>query len=1157
MNFKKLLYSSLLLTIPSLYLGAQDIHLINIENEKAGKQEMYTDGFAEKISGNDITYNNLWNTNDQAFLVRTTNGKQEISWQSSPVHSIQNGKAHFILLICVDQANKSKKFNLSVNHKQVGSFINFHTADYQCDLDFGVSLHFERIANNSWGDGACFMEIEIPEQFLQKGEPVIFQITGENASENNWFMIFKHKDLTNEIVHRSTTDKCFVVTTNGNDLVVKAPKSYAKQQIAVTTNGDKPYKTTFKPAEEYALLTIKGGAKEKQLSITHHGEPLLSIPSFTTFKDSTYIVENTLFQQKKNEKGEFIFQQQYSDAYNRITKNQDKWWKNAKSYIMVSSHQDIAWMDAPYQCIADRDAFIVTPALALLEKHADYRYDIEDALILDEYLERHPRKRSTIERLIQNGQLGIGASYTQPYEEMQTGEALVRQFYYGKRSVSKRFPGYAPRTYWNVDVPGRTLQMPQILKKSGVQAIQYSRHERGVYNWFSPNSSSVMVFTPGHYGVAAQFLRKQPEEGLEKYLEYMNSLKDYRSHSKEPAVIGMLSAEDMSPAHTYYNWINKFRDFEQKTKSSLPTLVHATSDMFFDALKQTHPVLPSIQGERPNIWLYIHGPSHERALTTYREANRYATSAETFATIASLLRGNFNNYPKAEFDQLWKDLIYADHGWGGNKGYITDSVFYERYKTANRLAKKINLTSASYIASKIAVKEKKGTPVIVFNPLSYSYSSPVKITINTDKHPLDRLSLRDTDGKEVAYQVTEKNGKEATLEFIATQMPSVGYSSYYLKAKSSKTKTTLASNESTYYTLHFVNNQLKQITDKEFGKDLFDTEKFDVGDVFTMKSVGNGAGEFSSVQQPTMEEFDKTSNHNSPWQLQASGAVYSLYCSKSTFKDATIVRYLKLYKQIKRIDFTSSILGFNGKEYREFRQAFPLRSKAAVSYDVPFGTVVVGEDEIAGAAGERYQDICTTIHPRAATNWIGAIDGDTDIKLSSSVTVVDYIDPTAPKTNATILQPILFASRKSCNWKGEFYSQEGDHHFTFSLRSDAASNQDAGLASIAANHEPIALVNPERYANASLPEQLSFFNLDQANLSISTIKKQEDSDAVILRVYDATKKGVSVVAALQSYFPIQEIQHTDLLENNPTTVKEGQLKVGKRAIETFQLKMKK
>ena len=58
---------------------------------------------------------------------------------------------------------------------------------------------------------------------------------------------------------------------------------------------------------------------------------------------------------------------------------------------MNSDHQDIAWMDSPEKCVIERDTMLLTP---LFEKASNsdptYRFDVEDALMLKEFISRHP-----------------------------------------------------------------------------------------------------------------------------------------------------------------------------------------------------------------------------------------------------------------------------------------------------------------------------------------------------------------------------------------------------------------------------------------------------------------------------------------------------------------------------------------------------------------------------------------------------------------------------------------------------------------------------------------------------------------------------------------------------------------------------------------------
>lgn len=49
------------------------------------------------------------------------------------------------------------------------------------------------------------------------------------------------------------------------------------------------------------------------------------------------------------------------------------------------------------------------------------------------------------------------------------------------------------------------------------------------------------------------------------------------------------------------------------------------------------------------------------------------------------------------------------------------------------------------------------------------------------------------------------------------------------------------------------------------------------------------------------------------------------------------------------------LLNWDAVLYREYRLMWPLAfQRSSVSYEVPFGALTVGEDEMPGAAGERY-----------------------------------------------------------------------------------------------------------------------------------------------------------------------------------------------------------
>lgn len=849
---------------------------------------------------------------------------------------------------------------------------------------------------------------------------------------------------------------------------------------------------------------------------------------------------------------------------------------NGEILLMNSSHQDLAWMDLLEKCILERDTMLMTPLLKAASKDPGYRFDIEDVLMIREYIGRHPDSKETIITMLKDGRLSCGSTYQMPYEEMYSGESLVRQFYLGARWVMKNLDGYFPDTYWNPDVPGRTMQMAQIMAKSGTKNLVMSRHEKGVYKWCSPDGSYVTAYSPGHYAEDFTFLSKSFPEAADMLAQKsMFWANGYNGKAGIKPIIPVLSDWDMSPAKDYSslikNWNNltSFTD-EQGNRQDLilPKIRLATVPEFLDMFREANPELKSITGERPAVWLYIHGPSHEWALKASREGDIMMTVAEKFSTIDALLEGTFRNYPETRLAKAWESKIYPDHGWGGKGGESTDAIFLARYEEALSEAGAITDAALKSIASKIKVISTKGRPVIVFNSLSWQRDDPVSFSMGFDPGEASSIHFTDAGGKIVPVQLTEieryddKSFKRIKVVFIARGIPSLGYKTYYalpLTNNLTVQKALSGGKETQFYRIVLDKGCIRSIFDKELNAELLNCNYILGGDVFTMKSVGNGAGEFADVQQPEMEGFDKVSNYSPVWETESSGPVFSSFKIRQPIRNAVVETRVIIYNDLKRIDFETALLNWEGVLYREYRFALPVNMKnGKVSYEVPFAVLEVGKDEIAGAAGERYTTQCSDVHPRGIENWIGASGEKFGVTLSSSTAVADYIDPTGLADGATLLQPILLASRRSCHGEGNEYLQTGNHYYHFSLTSHKPGSGNGFKQGRQANEKLMAVVDPPQVKSASLPEEASFFSVNQDNVSVSAIKKAEDDNDVIIRIYETGKDDSDVI--INTWFKVKNAQKTDLIEFNGSPVgfssKTVPLKIGSHSIETIKLTLR-
>lgn len=1175
---KRFIFLSIILVANQTFntLIAQD-QSIQHTFKLAARAQSYSEGFEHNRGKNEFTYQSLRDDVTASLLTRCTDGSLTIEWETASLpKEITGGGAGFIWLAAVDHTAEGKKFSVFINNQLRFTFISSNQQEREFNSTDGGKLGFTTVSTDQHGDFHGYMWTWLPESWLEPGKPQTIKIVGEAAGSNSWIIVYQAKDalayLKNSARFSTWSDLIAIPDSKVYKVILNAPLTKAGEKITVEYGKEKRTFVLETGTENSSVsFTMPKSITGKKLTIKDETGKILSQSEFGKAESQTIMIPKSLLKVECSVQDGIItiktlrtYKPATIESLATLAQSPAA---NGKIYLMNSSHQDIAWMDSPEKCVILRDTMLLTPLFEIGSRNPEYRFDVEDALMIKEYITRHPDKRPLVQQMLTNGNISCGSTYIQPYEELYSGEALARQFYFGARWLKKEF-NYTADTYWNEDVPGRTLQMPQIMRKAGTKNLMLSRQEKGLYHWYSPDGSYITAYSPGHYGDAYVQLNKTFYDAALYISQQALYFNKYFSQDTDIPVTPILSDWDMSAAKDYSDIIKQWEAIDQLEikdnqviTAKLPEFKIVTAPEFFEAIEKEKTNIPILRGERPALWLYIHGPTHHKAISASREADILLPMAEKFATANALVRGNFDFYPFDRLNNAWEAKIFPDHGWGGKNGQITDDLFMEKYQFARNEAKAILDQTLNELASSIETEQSKGIPVVVFNSLNWFRNGTVTINMNTEsgKEPV----ITDASGNVYTIALPEV-GK---ISFVAANVPPCGYKTFYLSFKSSEKSTSLAGAMSTfaqtqlaenkYYKLTFTKGGLKGIIDKETNRELLNTEKFFGGEVFTMRSEGTGAGEFADIQQPTMEGFDIASFNAGYWQMRDSNAVFSKYTFRCKMRNAEIEETITLYNEEKRIDFDIALLNWDGELYREFRMAMPLRLyDPQVSYEVPFGVVNIGKDEMEGTPGERHKTLCKDMHPRGIQNWISASDNKTGVTLSSSVAVADWIDPTTDPVNYIVLQPLLMAARLSCHSEGNEYLQTGDHHFSFSLTSHKPGWQNGYKEAIEANENMQIVINPNMYKNASLPAEQSFFSTNSDNLMISTVKRAEDSNGFVARVYDI--EGKDSDAKIKIFKPVLEVWQTSLLEyplnKIKTAGKETEIKVGHHAIETFLFK---
>ena len=726
----------------------------------AALAKSFNEGFQRNTGKNEFSYQSLRDDVTESMLTRSTDGTLAIEWETSPVTQSIKAGAGFIWLAAVDHTTEGKKFSVYINDILRFTFISSGNPEREFAGEDGGKMGFTGISTDQHGDFHGYMWTWLPESWLIAGKPQSIKIVGEAAGSNSWIIVFQAKDALAYLLNSAkySTWSELIATPNNKtyQTVLNAPLTKAGEKITIKYGKEEQSVLLIAGIENCsASFSLPKSVKGKSISIKDATGKIFSVAEFGTIESQTIMIPKSLLTIETSVEGEIIkvktlrtYKPATIESMAALAQSPAA---KGNIYLMNSSHQDIAWMDSPENCVILRDTMLLTPLFEIGSRDPEYRFDVEDALMIKEYITRHPDKRPLVQQMLNNGNISCGSTFTQPYEELYSGEALARQFYFGARWLKKEF-GYTANTYWNVDVPGRSLQMPQIMRKAGTKNLMLSRQEKGLYHWYSPDGSYITAYSPGHYGDAYVQLNKTFYDAalfISQQALYFN--KYYHTETRNP-VTPILSDWDMSAARDYSNIIKQWEDIKkleindnQTIIAELPKFKKVTAPEFFDAVEKEKTKIPEIRGERPALWLYIHGPTHYKAITASREADILLPMAEKFATANALVKGSFDMYPYERLNTTWEAKIYPDHGWGGKNGQITDDLFLEKYQFARNEAKAILDLTLNELASSVQTNPEKGKPVVVFNSLNWKRSGMITTQIAYEKGK--EISVTDYAGK--------------------------------------------------------------------------------------------------------------------------------------------------------------------------------------------------------------------------------------------------------------------------------------------------------------------------------------------------------------------------------------------------------------------------
>ncbi|GIO11360.1 alpha-mannosidase [Cohnella xylanilytica] len=402
------------------------------------------------------------------------------------------------------------------------------------------------------------------------------------------------------------------------------------------------------------------------------------------------------------------------------------------------AHIDLAWL-WPIRETIRKGARTFSTALRNLEKYPDYVFGASQPQLYQWMKEHYPKLYERVKEKVREGRWEPqGAMWVEPDTNLSGGEALVRQILYGKRFFREEF-GADVRVLWLPDVFGYAGSLPQLLKLSGVDYMMtqklswnvYNKHPHHSFVWEGIDGTGVLTHLPPedtyNSPAAPRSLAKIEREYLDKGV------------SDHALMLFGIGDGGGGPGEEHLERLARERDL-----SGLPPVVQEPSIAFFRRLERESASFQRFRGE-----LYLE--KHQGTLTSQARNKRYNRQMELalreaeFAASLALAVGadrkgdgadgkaggraggragggagensGWNGYPAEALERIWKEtLLYQFHDIlpGSSIGRVYDESL-ERY--AALLAETRELQRAAYgeAAARIA---GPGVPV-VFNSLPW------------------------------------------------------------------------------------------------------------------------------------------------------------------------------------------------------------------------------------------------------------------------------------------------------------------------------------------------------------------------------------------------------------------------------------------------------
>ncbi len=810
-----------------------------------------------------------------------------------------------------------------------------------------------------------------------------------------------------------------------------------------------------------------------------------------------------------------------------------------KIFAAGYAHIDLAWL-WPWIETVEVVKNTSESVLNIMDRVPEFKYSMGQAHAYEWMEIYYPKLFKAIQDKVKQGKWEIvGGQWVEPDGNIPSGESFVRQSLYGKRYFRDKF-GVDVKVCWLPDTFGFNWNLPQILARSGMEAFLTKRYHlddsknfpHRLFRWSSPDGSSIIAYCPrdGY----------MHDLNGEQLVDFLADEKTELDSGRELVLYGV-GNHGGGPTMEMLE-----RGLRAQSAPAYPQVELVDSKSFFDA----YSVKEKANLANWNNELYLERfrgcyTSQAKTKQHNRKSQVMIKTAEKSAAIASLYG---YTYPSENIFDVWRTIMFNQFH-DILPGTSIPAVYHDteiEYTKAEQLAGLITQRSMQSLAEQIDTRGK-GEALLLFNPLSWDRSGPVEIELDDlDKEKM--WSVLDEHGNAVASQIIEKSALGAKLLFIAKEVPSYGYKVYRLVEGHSTQRTehleftrTMLENRHLRIEIDKSTGLVSRIYDRNNAKEVLANDKGN--QLQLLPNDTNDAWNVHFSKPPINIDNLIETELVEVGPVRATIKVKSGYCGggkrapTEDFPTSFFTQYISLYDGLPYMEVRNEVVWW--EDQKVLKVKFPLNVQADTArYEIPYGSI--GRPTGTETAFEKAR------YEVPAQRWADLSDGSFGVSLINDCK--HGYDIKGSDMRLSLLRaptyPDPLADRGYQHFNYAIYPHKGDYVQGNVTRQGYAFN------------EPIYALRTGSH-KGSLSKSYSFVQIDADNVILNALKKSEDDNDWIVRVYETAGQSTSVNVTFDRQ--VSAAQEVNLIEDpigDVKTIKNGfTFDIKPREIRSFKVRL--